>query len=117
MYLNELEVASQSTETPFLYEAAVCGGIPIVNTMRSGYQGDEVTSIAGIMNGTTNYILSRMAAEGVGYADVLGDAQRLGYAEADPAADVEGWDARSKICILGKMGMGLTLDEEAMWCQ
>jgi hypothetical protein len=58
-----------------------------------------------------------MSAEGVGYADVLGDAQRLGYAEADPAADVEGWDARSKICILGKMGMGLTLDEEAMWCQ
>jgi homoserine dehydrogenase len=115
--LDELSAASTAKKAPFLFEAAVCGGIPIINTMRSGLQGDRAERIAGIMNGTTNYILTRMAGEGVAYSDVLVDAQRLGYAEADPAADVEGWDARSKLCILSKMGFGLTLDEEAMWCQ
>jgi homoserine dehydrogenase len=115
--LDELAAASAKKSSPFLFEAAVCGGIPIINTLRSGLQGDRAQRIAGIMNGTTNYILTRMAAEGVAYSDVLVDAQRLGYAEADPAADVEGWDARSKLCILAKMCFGLTLDEEAMWCQ
>jgi homoserine dehydrogenase len=115
--IDDLAKASAAKQAPFLFEAAVCGGIPIINTMRSGLQGDRAERIAGIMNGTTNYILTRMAGEGVSYTDVLGDAQRLGYAEADPAADVEGWDARSKLCILAKMGFGLTLDEEAMWCQ
>jgi homoserine dehydrogenase/predicted amino acid-binding ACT domain protein len=115
--LDVLADASAKKKAPFLFEAAVCGGIPIINTLRSGMQGDSVDRIAGIMNGTTNYILTRMAGEGVAYSDVLSDAQRLGYAEADPAADVEGWDARSKLCILAKMSFGLTLDEEAMWCQ
>ena len=68
-------------------------GIPIINTMRSGLQGDRAERIAGIMNGTTNYILTRMDKEGVAYTDVLADAQKLGYAEADPAADVEGCGA------------------------
>merc|ERR1719253_834336 len=117
LHLDALNESATGTGKPFLFEAAVCGGIPIINTLRSGLVGDKMSRLAGIMNGTTNYILSRMQAEGLGYEAVLGDAQRLGYAEADPAADVEGWDARSKLCILSKMCYGLTLDEQGMFCQ
>merc|ERR1719160_2334858 len=101
----------------FLYEAAVCGGIPIINTFLRGLSGDKIISLKGIMNGTTNFILSKMEREGAGYGATLKEAQDLGFAEADPAADVEGWDARSKLCILAKMSFGRTLDENALWCQ
>jgi len=117
LHLDELSEASTKVQAPFLYEAAVCGGIPIINTIQSGLRGDSINRIVGIMNGTTNYILSRMEKEGVQYLDVLKDAQDLGYAEADPAADVEGWDARSKLCILAKLSFGHTLDEQALYCQ
>ena len=85
-------------------EAAAAGGIPVVSTLEHDLIGNQILTIAGIMNGTTNYILSRMEKEGLGFEEVLADAQRLGYAEADPTADVDGFDAASKIAILASIG-------------
>ena len=85
-------------------EAAAAGGIPVVNALEHNLVGNRILTIAGILNGTTNYILSRMASEGAGYEEVLADAQRLGYAEADPTADVDGFDAASKTAILASIG-------------
>ena len=85
------------------YEAAVAGGIPIIKPLRESLAGDRVRRIIGILNGTTNYILPKMAEEGMDFGAALGEAQRLGYAEADPAADVEGGDAASKIAILASL--------------
>jgi homoserine dehydrogenase len=85
------------------YEAAVAGGIPIIKPLRESLAGDRVRRIMGILNGTTNYILTKMTEEGVDFADALAEAQRLGYAEADPAADVEGADAASKTAILASL--------------
>jgi homoserine dehydrogenase len=85
------------------YEAAVAGGIPIIRPMRESLAGDRVRRVLGILNGTTNYILTQMTERGVAFADALADAQRLGYAEADPTADVEGSDAAAKIAILASL--------------
>ncbi len=87
----------------FRCEAAAAGGIPVVHAVEHELNGNEVVRGAGFLNGTTNYILSRMQDEGSDFADVLADAQALGYAEANPAADVDGFDAASKIAILGSM--------------
>ena len=84
-------------------EAAAGGGIPIVNALEHALVGNEILTVAGILNGTTNYILSRMDAEGLDFDEVLADAQRLGYAEADPSADVDGFDAASKVAILSSI--------------
>jgi len=89
-----------------LIEAAVGGGIPIIEPLKQSLGANRIQRVSGIINGTTNYILSRMAAEGAAYADVLADAQRLGYAEADPAADVQGGDAADKIAILAGLAYG-----------
>jgi homoserine dehydrogenase len=89
-----------------LIEAAVGGGIPIIEPLKQSLGGNRIQRVSGIINGTTNYILSRMAEEGAAYADVLADAQRLGYAEADPAADVQGGDAADKIAILAGLAYG-----------
>jgi homoserine dehydrogenase len=89
-----------------LIEAAVGGGIPIIEPLKQSLGGNRIQRVSGIINGTTNYILSRMADEGAAYADVLADAQRLGYAEADPAADVQGGDAADKIAILAGLAFG-----------
>lgn len=88
---------------PLLFEAAVMGGTPAVKLLREGLVGDEVLSVAGILNGTCNYILSQMEESGRDFADVLADAQRLGYAEADPTMDVGGFDAAHKIAILAAL--------------
>jgi homoserine dehydrogenase len=85
------------------YEAAVAGGIPIIKPLRESLAGDRVRRLMGILNGTTNYILTKMTEEGVEFADALAEAQRLGYAEADPAADIEGDDAASKTAILASL--------------
>ena len=85
------------------YEAAVAGGIPIIKPLRESLAGDRVRRILGILNGTTNYILTKMTEEGVDFDDALAEAQRLGYAEADPAADVGGGDAASKTAILASL--------------
>ena len=85
------------------YEAAVAGGIPIIKPLRESLAGDRVRRIMGILNGTTNYILTKMTEEGVDFAEALAEAQALGFAEADPAADVEGGDAASKTAILASL--------------
>ena len=85
------------------YEAAVAGGIPIIKPLRESLAGDRVRRILGILNGTTNFILTKMTEEGMDFGDALAEAQRLGFAEADPAADVEGADAASKIAILASL--------------
>ncbi|HEX3205610.1 MAG TPA: homoserine dehydrogenase [Propionibacteriaceae bacterium] len=86
-----------------LFEAAVAGAIPIIRPLRESLVGDEITSVIGIVNGTTNYILDRMDSAGMGFAEALTEAQQLGYAEADPTADVEGFDAAAKAAILASL--------------
>ncbi|SDD23426.1 homoserine dehydrogenase [Paenibacillus sp. UNCCL117] len=87
-----------------MYEASVAGGIPIIRTLIEGFSSDRITKIMGIVNGTTNYILTKMSQEGAAYDDVLKEAQQLGYAESDPTSDVEGFDAARKMTILGTLG-------------
>eukprot|EP00922_Rhytidocystis_sp_ex-Travisia-forbesii_P066289 GHVS01098404.1.p1 GENE.GHVS01098404.1~~GHVS01098404.1.p1 ORF type:complete len:494 (+),score=53.46 GHVS01098404.1:160-1482(+) len=103
--------------TAFMYEAAVCGGIPIISVVQRALSCDHITKVVGIMNGTTNYMLTKMEKEGISYEDVLAEAQQKGYAEADPAADVDGYDARSKLCILTKLAFGLTVNEQDVFCE
>jgi homoserine dehydrogenase len=88
------------------YEAAVAGGIPVIKTMREAMAGNEVTRVFGILNGTCNYILTRMEAEGISFDECLKDAQRLGYAEADPTFDIEGHDTAHKLSILSSLAFG-----------
>lgn len=87
-------------------EASVAGGIPIHAVLREGISGDRITTLYGILNGTSNYILTEIEKHGSSFADVLGEAQRLGYAEADPTADVDGFDARSKLALLAALAFG-----------
>jgi homoserine dehydrogenase len=96
----ELYDAARSAGVEIYFEAAVGGAIPILRPIRESLAGDTITRILGIVNGTTNYVLDRMTTEGLGFAEVLRQAQELGYAEADPTADVEGFDAASKAAIL-----------------
>ena len=98
-------------------EAAAAGGIPIVSALEHDLTGNEVLTIAGIMNGTTNYILSRMTDEGLGFDEVLAAAQEAGYAEADPTADVDGFDAASKIAILASIGFGTRVTTDDVYRQ
>ncbi|MFM9110235.1 MAG: homoserine dehydrogenase [Prochlorococcaceae cyanobacterium] len=103
---EEIAAAAAERGVYVLIEAAVGGGIPVIEPLKQSLGGNRLRRVSGIINGTTNYILSRMAAEGAGYAEVLADAQRLGYAEADPAADVQGGDAADKIAILAGLAYG-----------
>ncbi len=103
---EEIAAAAAERGVYVLIEAAVGGGIPIIEPLKQSLGGNRIRRVSGIINGTTNYILSRMAAEGAAYAEVLADAQRLGYAEADPAADVQGGDAADKIAILAGLAYG-----------
>jgi homoserine dehydrogenase len=103
---EEIAAAASQRGVYVLIEAAVGGGIPIIEPLKQSLGGNRIQRVSGIINGTTNYILSRMADEGADYKAVLADAQRLGYAEADPAADVEGHDAADKIAILTALAFG-----------
>lgn len=96
----DLFTAADKKGVDLYYEAAVAGAIPIIRPMRESLVGDQITRVMGIVNGTTNYILTKMDEEGLAFADVLKEAQNLGYAEADPTADVEGIDAASKAAII-----------------
>ena len=89
-----------------LFEAAVAGGIPLIRPLRESLRGEPVSRVMGILNGTTNFILSKMSNEGADYADALSEAQRLGYAERDPTADVEGYDAGAKAAIIATIAFG-----------
>jgi len=102
----ELFEAAEAGGVPFLFEAAVGGGIPIIRPLSETLAGEQIERVLGIVNGTTNYILSRMAEDGATYSDALAAAQRLGYAEPDPTADVSGADATSKAAILAGLAFG-----------
>jgi homoserine dehydrogenase len=103
---EELFEASRRSGANLYYEASVAGGIPIIKTMREAFVGNRFTHIYGIVNGTCNYILTRMKLEGAEFADVLADAQRLGYAEAEPSLDIDGFDSEHKIGILASLAHG-----------
>ncbi|MBO9609220.1 MAG: homoserine dehydrogenase [Paenibacillaceae bacterium] len=115
MALHGAEILAKANESgcDVLYEASVAGGIPIIRTLVEGFSSDRITKIMGIVNGTTNYILTKMSQEGADYAEVLKEAQQLGYAEADPTSDVEGLDAARKMTILGTLGfkVNVALDD------
>ena len=102
-YWHELEKAAKRTNAGLYFEASCVGGVPIIRTLIDGMQANVIGSLTGIINGTTNYILTRMSREGLGYEEVLKDAQALGYAEANPSADVEGYDAAYKLSILSSL--------------
>lgn len=99
----DLEKAAAKTKAGIYFEATCVGGVPIIRTLTQAMQANKILELKGIINGTTNYILSRMTAEGASYDEVLADAQRLGYAEANPSADVDGYDAMYKIGILSSL--------------
>lgn len=111
MALHGAEILAKAAEKncDVFYEASVAGGIPIIRTLIEGFSSDRITKIMGIVNGTTNYILTKMSQEGASYADVLKEAQDLGYAESDPTSDVEGLDAARKMAILGTLGFHTSL--------
>lgn len=100
----------------FRFGASVAGGVPVIEAIREGLAGDHLTSIAGVLNGTCNYILTRIEASGAPFADALREAQACGYAEADPTADVDGLDARAKLAILCRVGFGLDVRPAQIRC-
>ena len=102
----ELFQAAVANKVDLLFEASVGGGIPLLRALRESLAGDRIVRMMGIVNGTTNYILTRMSEAGASYADALAEAQELGFAELDPTADVEGFDAAAKAAILATMGFG-----------
>ena len=99
---------------PLAFEAAVAGGIPIIKTLREGLAGNAIRRVSGILNGTCNYILSRMETDGLPFATCLADAQKLGYAEADPTFDVGGFDTAHKLAILASLAFGAKIDVHAI---
>ena len=114
---TELLTVAKENGVSYLFEASVGGGIPIIRPLREDLASNNVTAISGILNGTTNYILTKMDVEGASFADVLKDAQAKGYAEANPAADVEGLDAARKIVILAAMAFGKRIDPNTILCE
>jgi homoserine dehydrogenase len=98
-------------------EASVCGGIPIHAVLREGISGDRVTAFYGILNGTCNYILTEIESKGTSFDQVLAEAQRLGYAEIDPSADVDGYDARSKLALLAALAFGIRIIPEDIYTE
>lgn len=104
---EEIFGSASKANADVLYEAAVGGGIPIIRTLREALASDRINAIAGIVNGTTNYILGEMVSTGRGFDEVVREAQSLGYAEADPTADVDGHDAAQKLCLLAAICFGI----------
>lgn len=107
MHGNEIFAAAQARGVMVAFEAAVAGGIPIIKAIREGLTANRIQWVAGIINGTTNFILSEMRQRGLPFDDVLAEAQRLGYAEADPTFDIEGVDAAHKLTLLASMAFGI----------
>ncbi len=114
---KELFAIADREKTPIYFEAAVAGGIPIIKTVQESLVGNNIESMAGIINGTSNYILGRMSDAGLGYEEALEEAQQLGYAEADPALDVNGWDAAHKAIILASLSYGSWLRNEDIFVE
>jgi homoserine dehydrogenase len=110
----ELAALAESQAVPLKYEAAVAGGIPVIKALREGAAANEIARIYGILNGTCNYILSRMEAEALPFAAVLADAQAQGFAEADPSFDIDGIDSAHKLSILAALAFGSRIDFAAV---
>lgn len=116
-YGKEIFAAAQQAKVYVLIEAAVGGGIPIIEPLKQSLGANRLETIIGIINGTTNYILTEMTEKGADFAQVLAEAQKLGYAEADPTADVEGYDAGDKIAILASLAFDRQVAREAVICE
>jgi homoserine dehydrogenase len=114
---EELFAAAQRYGTNLYYEASVCGGIPIIKSLREGFVGNRITALYGIVNGTCNYILTRMKLEGGDFASILKDAQANGYAEAEPSLDVDGHDALHKIGILASLAHGFWISPKDIYVE
>lgn len=114
---EEIFTAANKAGVYVLLEAAVAGGIPVIEPLKQSLCANRIDAITGIINGTTNYILTRMQTEGGDFADILADAQRLGYAEADPTADVDGLDAADKIAILASLAFGGRIKLDQVYCE
>ncbi|RMB05031.1 homoserine dehydrogenase [Eilatimonas milleporae] len=112
-----LAALAEKNGAPLRFEAAVAGGIPVIKALREGLAGNRVGGLYGILNGTCNYILTRMEEEGLAFDDVLADAQRLGYAEADPTFDIDGIDTAHKTAILAALAFGCAPDMDAVPCE
>lgn len=110
LYGSELLTVATDNQCDLFYEASVAGGIPILRGLVDGLSSDRITKMMGIVNGTTNFILTKMSKNGSAYQDVLKEAQALGYAEADPTADVSGLDAARKMAILSTLGFSMNID-------
>jgi len=117
MHGNEIFEAAQKKGVIVAFEAAVAGGIPIIKAMREGLAGNRIDSVVGIINGTSNYILTAMREQERNYADVLLEAQTLGYAEADPTFDIEGIDAAHKLTILAAIAFGIPLQYDKVYTE
>ena len=109
---EELFAAARQSGANLYYEASVCGGIPIIKSLREGFVGNRINALYGIVNGTCNYILTRMKLEGADFAAVLADAQKQGYAETPPDLDIDGWDSQHKIGILASLAHGFWVRPE-----
>ena len=116
-YGVELTALARECGVSYLFEASVGGGIPVLRPLMEDLSANAISSVHGILNGTTNYILTQMTENKRDFADVLADAQKKGYAEANPTADVEGIDAMRKICILGAICFGKLLDTKTISCK
>jgi homoserine dehydrogenase len=116
-YGEEIFTAAEKSGVYVLLEAAVGGGIPVIEPLKQSLCANRIQTVMGIINGTTNYILTRMQNEGADFAAVLADAQALGYAEADPTADVDGHDAADKLVILAALAFGQTVKREEVPCE
>jgi homoserine dehydrogenase len=114
---EELFAAAKEYGTNLYYEASVCGGIPIIKSLREGFVGNRITRLYGIVNGTCNYILTRMKLEAADFGAVLKDAQAQGYAEAEPSLDIDGYDAQHKIGILASLAHGFWVKPEAIYVE
>lgn len=114
-YWPELEEMAKKMNAGLFFEASCVGGVPIIRTLQDGMQANRILSIKGIINGTTNYILTKMTEEGWSYEDALKDAQRLGYAEFNPTADVEGFDATYKLSILTSLAFSTKISFENIY--
>lgn len=112
----ELLALASTQQRSFRFEGAVAGGVPVIRAVQDGLSGDRLVRIAGILNGTCNYILSRMESDGLSFDRALEEAQARGFAEADPAADVDGLDARAKLSILCSVGFGVRVRPSAIPC-
>jgi len=111
----ELRTIAQSSEAQLLYEASTAAAIPVISSLRTQLSGNKIKSIRGIINGTSNYIVSQMASSNAKFQDALREAQDLGYAESDPANDIEGTDALYKICILATLAFGVDIKPEDVY--